>query len=534
MSYIKDKTIIDFLFQVETLIQGLNTKFEPIYYFTLGHTWQSSLQYPKELSSILESFSLLHQYEEFQAISNSQRNKLFLDLLVNPQANLEQKLADLTSAEQEESKQVEQSQSNSASAKERRQKCIELFDKTEMKLAEHLALTEEDARLSPIDLVMWGFFVAHLQARPFMTHIEAQTDNVFEKILTVRQAEMSAILTHNQKMRVFIKLYNDWELDLNESFAKLLENPTLGSKPLSSLIVPEEKINEIMLQQLALEEKFEQEKARVKREKQDNEGVFCNICLLDLYEKDEDVYFMDICVHSYHESCLSDYLQHQVKERKFPVKCPDESCREEFSGADLKELLTEENVEKFYELAFEEFIKKNGKDMTYCPTPDCTYAFFLNPDLTTFECPNCLKDYCLKCKNRLHKGSCGDHGFIELAEYLSYKPCPSCKFWIEKTEGCDHMTCNCGFEFCYNCGNDWKGHVFCSYDRYTFYHDYREQVEDGERVEHIAQNLYIKNRPVNSYNIMKRYNMDPQHDRSRYLLQGTNRKARVQKKKGKR
>lgn len=32
------------------------------------------------------------------------------------------------------------------------------------------------------------------------------------------------------------------------------------------------------------------------------------------------------------------------------------------------------------------------------------------------------------------------------------KQCPSCKFWVEKNKGCDHMTCRCGYEFCFRCG----------------------------------------------------------------------------------
>jgi hypothetical protein len=42
--------------------------------------------------------------------------------------------------------------------------------------------------------------------------------------------------------------------------------------------------------------------------------------------------------------------------------------------------------------------------------------------------------------------------FMDHALGNKLKQCPSCKFWVEKSEGCDHMTCRCSFEFCYICG----------------------------------------------------------------------------------
>ena len=32
---------------------------------------------------------------------------------------------------------------------------------------------------------------------------------------------------------------------------------------------------------------------------------------------------------------------------------------------------------------------------------------------------------------------------------------------IERSQGCNHMTCRCGHQFCYICGKDWKnnGHL---------------------------------------------------------------------------
>lgn len=32
------------------------------------------------------------------------------------------------------------------------------------------------------------------------------------------------------------------------------------------------------------------------------------------------------------------------------------------------------------------------------------------------------------------------------------KQCPFCNHWVLKSEGCDHMKCRCGKDFCYKCG----------------------------------------------------------------------------------
>ena len=49
-----------------------------------------------------------------------------------------------------------------------------------------------------------------------------------------------------------------------------------------------------------------------------------------------------------------------------------------------------------------------------------------------------------------------DKKFMMLAKGAKFKQCPSCKFWVEKNEGCDHMTCRCKYEFCYVCGGKYN------------------------------------------------------------------------------
>ncbi|CAD8120162.1 unnamed protein product [Paramecium sonneborni] len=45
-----------------------------------------------------------------------------------------------------------------------------------------------------------------------------------------------------------------------------------------------------------------------------------------------------------------------------------------------------------------------------------------------------------------------DDQFTNLMMISKCKQCPNCKSWVEKSSGCDHMTCRCKFQFCYACG----------------------------------------------------------------------------------
>ena len=35
---------------------------------------------------------------------------------------------------------------------------------------------------------------------------------------------------------------------------------------------------------------------------------------------------------------------------------------------------------------------------------------------------------------------------------------------IEKNQGCNHMTCQCGYQFCYVCGADWDSKHYADHD----------------------------------------------------------------------
>ena len=51
-----------------------------------------------------------------------------------------------------------------------------------------------------------------------------------------------------------------------------------------------------------------------------------------------------------------------------------------------------------------------------------------------------------------------DQSFIDYVKSEKNKNCRKCGAWVSKIQGCKHMTCRCGHQFCYVCEKDWSGH----------------------------------------------------------------------------
>lgn len=76
------------------------------------------------------------------------------------------------------------------------------------------------------------------------------------------------------------------------------------------------------------------------------------------------------------------------------------------------------------------------------------------------------------------------------------KPCPNCKSPVERRGGCKHMTCRCGYDFCYGCLASWKTHMLnpCPAERHPFglmpmpelYRPLNREIH--ARVSHLTQN----------------------------------------------
>jgi hypothetical protein len=72
------------------------------------------------------------------------------------------------------------------------------------------------------------------------------------------------------------------------------------------------------------------------------------------------------------------------------------------------------------------------------------------------RCWRCCEKICIRCGASAHNGSeCEDAHEASLngvADNEGWVRCTKCRHLIQRMDGCDHMTCHCGAEFCFCCG----------------------------------------------------------------------------------
>ena len=217
-----------------------------------------------------------------------------------------------------------------------------------------------------------------------------------------------------------------------------------------------------LAQQLAEEEKImfqkQQEEDSLKQVKK------CEICLEDFSLLDCTNYFLN-CNCILHNKCFDDMVKAAVENNTLPIKCPN--CKVQIHPNFIEDSIRNANPQllpKYDKFSMNNFLQNNSDEYSSCPTPGCEYMFFFNPGDFNYVCPMCTKHYCLNCKDEWHVGmTCQeykdsrdvnklDDQFFKFVKGAKFKMCPKCKYWVEKNQGCNHMKCRCGADFCYLCG----------------------------------------------------------------------------------
>ena len=98
-----------------------------------------------------------------------------------------------------------------------------------------------------------------------------------------------------------------------------------------------------------------------------------------------------------------------------------------------------------------------------CNTPDCQGLTFVQTGEVDWTCLVCHAVWCVQCRKghnasiscaRFAEQEKADEEMRNLIDSGLVKQCPVCKNGVQKSQGCNHMTCiSCRAHFCYVCGH---------------------------------------------------------------------------------
>ncbi|KAI6192251.1 RBR-type E3 ubiquitin transferase [Aphelenchoides bicaudatus] len=199
----------------------------------------------------------------------------------------------------------------------------------------------------------------------------------------------------------------------------------------------------------------------------------CNVCF------EENVPLIGLsCSHKFCGECWEMHLKSKIEdERNWMINCMEDECGGLLCEDTIRRMTTDNDLfQQYRELTAESFIQVSDL-VKWCPGSDCKRAIRINdPECLGVKC-SCLKSFCIGCdleenhdpisckrfeqwKNKSHE----DNASLVWINQNS-KKCPLCKAPIEKSGGCNHMTCritSCRHEFCWLCLEPWRHHRACN------------------------------------------------------------------------
>ncbi|KAF8015554.1 hypothetical protein BT93_H1164 [Corymbia citriodora subsp. variegata] len=222
-----------------------------------------------------------------------------------------------------------------------------------------------------------------------------------------------------------------------------------------------------------------------------------------------EMFSVDECLHRYCFSCMKRHVEAKLLEGVI-IKCPHDGCNSEVKIDSCGGLL-EPNIISIMSQRMKE-ASVPVTERIYCPYPRCSTlmskqevleysrsAFVGAEHSGARKCMKCQFFFCIDCKVPWHYNmSCneyrmsnpiataGDAKLKTLASKSMWRECVKCKNLVELAEGCYHITCRCGHEFCYICGAKWKNKkATCScpiWDERNIIRDGRQRKRTGFQV----------------------------------------------------
>lgn len=163
--------------------------------------------------------------------------------------------------------------------------------------------------------------------------------------------------------------------------------------------------------------------------------------------------------HRYCLTCVKSHIEVKLLDGMKP-NCPQPLCKCQLSMARCSEILNEKLSLMWKQRIREDSIPYSQR--VYCPYQRCSYLMSkteLSSSSAEYgrrRCFKCGGDFCIHCKVPWHsKLTCTKYKRLHtqndvlksLANLREWRQCSNCQHMIERSSGCDHMTCRYLFLF---------------------------------------------------------------------------------------
>ena len=194
----------------------------------------------------------------------------------------------------------------------------------------------------------------------------------------------------------------------------------------------------------------------------------CIVCYDTVYGTAEQ---RSCCNKAVCSACVSAIIHTNIEQGLIFITCPNPECKK---GAITREEVLQFTSGKVRNL-YEKMRLEAESDDTKRACPNCSHITEhklpsrgrrFREEYVRIKCEKCDHDWCFRCHAPWHDNvTCrqfrkGDKQFSKWtkghthAGVANCQKCPLCQVYIQRSTGCDHMTCNrCDTEFCYKCGD---------------------------------------------------------------------------------
>lgn len=187
--------------------------------------------------------------------------------------------------------------------------------------------------------------------------------------------------------------------------------------------------------------------------KNEDPSFVCEICFET--KSSHESFGIKNCSHVYCTDCVVNYVDSKLQENVTSIGCPIPNCIGLLDPEYCRLILKPEMFEKWGRGLCEAVI--HGSQKFYCPFKDCS-AMLIDDAVEVVrdsECPNCNRMFCAQCKVPWHAGiECAEFKKLNknerenedimlrnLAQKNQWRRCPKCRFYVERSLGCDAMRC---------------------------------------------------------------------------------------------